>query len=48
MEEHSRLTNSYTGQNFQNDFQPVSARLVVLRTVFKNLFHGRERRSRFF
>ena len=43
-----RVTTVYYGQNFQNNFQHLSVCLVVLSTVFKNLSHRRERKSRFF
>lgn len=44
----SRPTTSYCSQNLQNDFQSLSACLIVLRTVLKNLSHGRGQGSRFF
>jgi hypothetical protein len=44
----SRLTTSYCRQNLQNDFQALSDRLVVLRTVFKTLMPAQDPRSRFF
>jgi hypothetical protein len=42
-----QFTVFYNKQNLQNVFQPLAACLVVRGTVFKNLSHDRERRSRF-
>jgi hypothetical protein len=44
----SRLTTSSKRQNLQNDLQPRSACLVVLRIVFKNLSPTQDPKCRFF